>query len=151
MERSKEGFFLNVRGSSMIRCWWERMSRKGLSKRYRKEKEKAKGLKFKLSKGTDSSLNGLVYDFIRNQNYYFLLQHLGSRLPSSRSPHGPRWPRGPHQKAKAGGSSTKSSPLSFPATTAQHSPSYAGTQTLGHTYKSSWEMQSFIPGSNASN
>ena len=37
---------------------------------------------------------GLVYDFIRDQNNCFLLQHLGSWLPSLKLPYGSRCPRG---------------------------------------------------------
>lgn len=75
---------------------------------------------------------GLVYDFIRDQNDCFLLQHLGSWLPSSKLPHGSRCHRGPHWMVR-GGASTQSALLHFTAAVAQHFPLFSVTQTLGHT------------------
>ena len=56
---------------------------------------------------------GLVYDFIRDQNNCFLLQHLGSWLPSSKLPYGSRCPRGPHWMVR-GGASAESALLRCP-------------------------------------
>lgn len=45
---------------------------------------------------------GLAHDFIRDQNDYFLLQQLGSWLPSSNLPYGSRCPQGPHWVVRGG-------------------------------------------------
>ena len=75
---------------------------------------------------------GLVYDFISGQNDYFLLQHLGSWLPSSRLLYGSRCPQGPHWVVR-GGSSTESALLHFTAAITQHFPLFSGkTDTWPH-------------------
>ena len=69
---------------------------------------------------------GLVYDFIRDQNNCFLLQHLGSWLPSSKLPYGLRCPRGPHWMVR-GGASAESALLHFTAAVTQHFPLFSVT------------------------
>ena len=72
---------------------------------------------------------GLVYDFIRDQNNGFLLQHLGSWLPSSKLPYGLRCPRGPHWMVR-GGASAESALLRCPR---GHTGWYGVASTLDGT------------------